>query len=390
MGIIDLHLIPPFINELIVGDACFLLVGTPPNTLTHLTLGNQFDKEITIPNGLTHLTFGKIFNNPVTLPDTVKFLTFGRAFNRPITVPSSTLHLTFGDSFNQAITLPNTLQILKFGMHFNQSIVIPSSVVRLTFGAFFNYPLILSPVNSITHLKLGQFFDQPIPHRIPHLTHLTVAGNLVRIPPFKSSFSFMHQVIVSNEDTWKKIPATTTHLTTVIDPHSKLWHFIPETLQSFELTIETISNLTLNKLPPSLTHLSVSSSFYHSIEFLPSSVTHLTLGNSFNRTLDDLPPHLLHLSLGEMFNQPISHLPPIQYLKLGSAFQQNLQPPASLTELDITMIISGAVTQQSRFFSLAHVQTLSIRLGTMYHEERAVLVFSPWKRKLEVIQGGIY
>ena len=89
------------------------LLSLLPSTLTHLTLGHDFNQPVTtLPPSLAHLTFGNYFNLPVDnkLSSTITHLTFGHFFNQSVhALPSSITHLTFGNTFNRAVdTLPST------------------------------------------------------------------------------------------------------------------------------------------------------------------------------------------------------------------------------------------------------------------------------------------
>jgi len=75
----------------------------------HLTLGDSFNDTNTIPESVTHLTFGVSFNKNITgifpIWGSITHLTFGYDFNKDIheVVPNSVTHLTFGYSFNKNI-----------------------------------------------------------------------------------------------------------------------------------------------------------------------------------------------------------------------------------------------------------------------------------------------
>jgi hypothetical protein len=131
-----------------------------PNSITHLTLGSDFNQSIdNLPNSITHLTLGFLFNQPIdNLPHSVTHLTFEyeSQFNQSIdNLPNSITHLTFGNKSN-------------FNQHIDN---LPNSITHLTLGWYFNQRIDNLP-NSITHLKLGQNFNQPIDNLPNSITHL--------------------------------------------------------------------------------------------------------------------------------------------------------------------------------------------------------------------------
>ena len=86
-------------------------------------------------------------------------------------VPNLT-HLKMGDEFNQQITLPNSLTYLKIGWYFNQKITstwLPNSLTHLELG--FRFDQLITLPNSLTHLEMGYTFNQQIilPNSLVHL-----------------------------------------------------------------------------------------------------------------------------------------------------------------------------------------------------------------------------
>uniref|UniRef100_A0A6C0C8B5 F-box domain-containing protein n=1 Tax=viral metagenome TaxID=1070528 RepID=A0A6C0C8B5_9ZZZZ len=93
------------------------------------------------PPFITHLTY-ECKKPIINIPQTVTHLTFGNSFNRAIdNIPQSVTHITFGASFDQPIKdiIPSSVTHLYFGLHFDQEIknYIPHSVTHLKFGFFF-------------------------------------------------------------------------------------------------------------------------------------------------------------------------------------------------------------------------------------------------------------
>ena len=133
-------------------------INNLPNSLTHLTFGNNFNQEVNnLPNSITHLTFGRSFNQDVNnLPNSITHLIFGWNFNQEVNnLSNSITHLTFGYHFNQEVNnLPNSITHLIFGVCFNQEVNnLPNSLTHLIFGSNFNQKVDLS--FNIKYLKLN-------------------------------------------------------------------------------------------------------------------------------------------------------------------------------------------------------------------------------------------
>jgi hypothetical protein len=114
-----------------------------------------------------------------------------------------------------------------------------------------NYNKIMED-NSITHLELGDYFNQPIDN--------------LQISFFQEKKKFINR-------------------------RNKPWY------------------IKSCYLPNSITHLELGWFFNQSIDNLPNSITHLTLAEEFNQSIDNLPNSITHLILEGIFNQPIYNLP---------------------------------------------------------------------------------
>lgn len=121
-----------------------------PQGLTCVEL-HDFDAEIAswIPPSVSHLKIGGNFvpYGEINLPPTVTHLSFSKSFNRKVIIKSTELlELKFGHCYNQSFEHRND---------------IPESVRKLVFGATFNQSIIGKLPQHLTHLTLGQEFNQP-------------------------------------------------------------------------------------------------------------------------------------------------------------------------------------------------------------------------------------
>jgi hypothetical protein len=139
-------------------------VDNLPETLTHLTFGNNFNQSVdNLPLSLTYLTFGR--QTPVRLahPKIMNIHNCLRCHN-----------------FNQSVdNLPKNLTHLTLGCDFNQSVDnLPENLTHLIFtgDSTFNNLLNNLPKN-LTHLKLNKIFCQKLDNLPISLTHLTYHNN---------------------------------------------------------------------------------------------------------------------------------------------------------------------------------------------------------------------
>lgn len=261
--------VPKSITHLTIGYAFDGSVDHLPESLLELVLGDAFNSDVDhLPQTLTHLTFGKKFNKAVDhLPPNLTHLVLGHDFNKPIDhLPKTLSHLELGDIFNQAFNhLPKSLRYLKLGCEFDREINSYSeemleshlltfscnlkslNLTHLIFSGTFNKKIDSSNLPStLTHLTLGQFFNQDISDLPDSLTNLTFANEC-----------FHRNDIHSN---------------------------------SFNKPISSL---------PQLKFLSLGSKFNQPLDFLPNSITHLVLGRSFNQPIDNLPSSLAILDIHE-------------------------------------------------------------------------------------------
>ncbi len=138
------------INKLIINNVNEL-AEINNKTIKEIQFGHNFNQPIDglpevgrsfLPNSITHLTFGNNFNKSINkLPSSITHLEFGNNFNRPVNnLPNSITHLTFGNNFEQSVdNLPNLITHLTFGHWFNLLVNnLPNSITHLTFGERFN------------------------------------------------------------------------------------------------------------------------------------------------------------------------------------------------------------------------------------------------------------
>jgi len=105
-------------------------------------------------------------------------------------LPDTLTHLTLGDHYNQPIRdiIPNNLTHLTFGRQFNQPIkdALPDTLTHLKFCGSFDQPIKDPLPSNLTHLIFGHFFNQIIEDQLPaNLTYLVLGGRFNQ--PLKKS-----------------------------------------------------------------------------------------------------------------------------------------------------------------------------------------------------------
>ena len=115
------------------------------------------------------------------------------------------------------------------------------------------------------------------------------------------------------------------------------------------------SNIFINMMPQSITHLTLGGQFNQNIDNLPQTITHLILGELFNQPVDKLPQNLIYLEFGHDFNKSVDNLPKnLKYLKLGNDFSRSVDYlPNNLKYLKFNRIFNRDVDKLPR--NLTHL-----------------------------------
>jgi hypothetical protein len=172
-----MHMIPKSLEHFNFGKFYWNIIDdidyTLFESLTSLTLGNQFNKGISRvkwPSKLATLTFGDCFNQDIThatFPETLTILSLGRDFNQTINYvkfPVMLEVLYMSSIFNHDITIefPSLTKII-FGMSFTHTFPLMPSLIELLFGAYYNRsPMSLILSDTIYKIEFGHNFNQDI------------------------------------------------------------------------------------------------------------------------------------------------------------------------------------------------------------------------------------
>ena len=349
--------LPNNITHLTFGDSFNLPVDFLPKSITHLTFGEEFNQPLTnlpptlqllkldtsyhyedddlrtytndfttkLPSSLFELKYctnkkskpldlskllltvldirglSDAVQNISNLPTTLVHLRLdGRWDGLLDSLPESLKQLDIDDDyFNTPLEhLPPSLTGLmmqgcnRFSHPFH---CLPPLIIKLRIPDGYNIPLHLNSYGLLTHLTLGDDFNQPLGNLPSSLTHLS----------FGESFN---QPV-------DELPDNITHLTFGLD-----------------------FNRNVGALPGAVIHLVFGYDFNQPVDSIPLTTTHLTFGYSFNQTVQHLPQKLTHLSFGYSFNQDISTLPSsITHLKLGVKYATRIYKlPPSLSSFYFT------------------------------------------------------
>lgn len=430
-----------------------------PLQITHLSFSEKFNENFYSPNqlppSLTHVRFGAHFNSNIAnnvLPEKLASLGFGDKFNHqlPNELPAGLKHLWFGTDFNMPITsLPQGLTHLSFGLQphiflwewndksivdlvtstffavqredkFNQSLtgVLPPSLSHLSLSTCFAHPLIPPNPNNIAFLRVGEYFEHPIPFRkLPHLSKLVLGWQSTNRPLQQEKFPSHLTNLVSfypSRDLRRlklnSLAASFSYDEPNHFPHdlkrayflnhfrfysdvSSYLQFLPifTVMTHLVLHIQGVQ-LTLEKynLPPAITHLHILlwSSALEKVKIVSPTLLSLSLPRSNYIELNT--PKLTHISLAKVKRFPLlplttthvafgplqkkfpkkkgSHPLPlsITHLKLGPSFSSlpPLPSPSRLTHLTFT---SPNIAINSSSSLPSSLQTLTVPRSALKH-----------------------
>jgi hypothetical protein len=213
-----------------------------PKTLKYLNCSNNLIEEIDHKWKITNLDYFNCKKNPIKK----LYLSMNA---KPKKYPKTLKHLIIGGQFNQPIdNLPNSITHLEISGDFNQPINnLPNSITHLEISGDFNQPIDNLP-QSLSELTLGNEFNKSIDNLPPNLISLQIGE--VEGNKYYSGKTKFNQPIYD----------------------------LPNTLTKLSFGEESIFKHELYHLPVSLTHLTLSGNYPHSINTLPYHITNLTLG----------------------------------------------------------------------------------------------------------------
>lgn len=168
-------------TSIVVPDPCFQSLEPLYNLMmdmTHVRIGNKFNRQITLFPNTIYLEFGRFFNKPLgllnknlitlvtgddfnqvldlglgQLPVKIKRITLGHDYNKPILFSKNITHLSFGNDFNQYIRFPKRTKHFRTKDNFNTPIWLTKNLTIMTVGNDFNQRIKLP--KGIVHLSLG-------------------------------------------------------------------------------------------------------------------------------------------------------------------------------------------------------------------------------------------
>lgn len=225
-------------------------------------------------------------------------ITFRDINPRYLCLPHGITHLVLGELFDQNVDyLPSTLTHIEFGNSFDQEVnFLPPNVTSIVFGNSFNRQVDYLPLK-LTHLRFGGWFNRNVCRLPPNLMWLKFGYNFnqkVERLPQHLMFLSLHYNFVQSLD---RLP-----------------------LSLRQLEIYGLYSLPLDRLPFYLKHLSIiSNRFQHPVDSLPPLLTHLVLHIPFKTPIDCLPSTITHLELGRLCACLLDNLPySLTHLILGS------------------------------------------------------------------------
>ena len=251
-------------------------------------------------------------NNAGVFPKNLKKLYFWRKSNPQISsiiFPITLTHLDLGDLFNQPMDcLPPNLTHLTFGSNFNQQIgvgVLPLNLTHLTFEGKFNQPIGIGVLPpNLTHLMFGYAFNQPIGMGV-------LPPNLTHLTFQNTRFNTFNQPIEIGV-----LPQKLTHLEFGRNYNKQIKNGVLPTSLTHLILGEYFQMMFtdgLESLSLGITHLTFMYHFYIPIYkgFFSKSITHLEIFNCWENNSErkiskqDFPPNLKHLTFYDDINYHI-------------------------------------------------------------------------------------
>lgn len=273
---------------------------------------------------------------------------FDNSHNTEVTFyPNSVTQLVFGESFNLPLTnLPESLIKLKLGLVFDQPISnLPDTIEVLIIGSMCytheitKLPASIKKLHLITRIPLKH-----LPDTIKKLAYQNIYSPMPNVP------KELTRLTISSPMSLDDLPNTLTHITISEDFNQPIDN-LPNSLRTLWI-FSSRFNQPINKLPASLRNLYLSNCNYlitalpknlHTLSLggyclpgnFPPHLCSLNVGNDFNQRVDNLPKTLTSLKFGFSFNQPVNNLPPnLWKLKFGCNFDHPVDDlPNQLREI---------------------------------------------------------
>lgn len=246
--------------------------------LSHLDIGSYLDL-----HSLKRLSIAASFCNKLLNKHISDNCTFLKKSKDPLRY--TTKRLTIGKEFKSfdLISLPPYITHLNLGQYFNESVDnMPTFITHLKFGDHFNQPAYNLPPKLIA-VRFGSCFNQKVDNLPLSLKYLTMSSN-----------AFTHSL--------DKLPISLRYL------DFSCYHFTH----------------SLDYLPSSLSHLIFNAPGYYTLDHLPTSLSHLTIWTAIF-ALDNLPTSLTYCNLTDGSTSQL------RYIKVD-------QLPSSLKRLKLRWI----------------------------------------------------
>ena len=166
------------------------------STLTHLVLGNSFNKSVDyLSPELEYLEFGYLFNQEVdNLPHKLKYLTFGYSFNQCVdNLPCSLIEINFSFAFNMAVdNLPCLLKSLTFCKEYEYTkdyvYIFPPGIAQSNIIKPFAFSQNLETLpNSLEYLRLNPNYKEKINYINTNLKTIRCSENY----PFQEELTIL-------------------------------------------------------------------------------------------------------------------------------------------------------------------------------------------------------
>lgn len=298
----------------------FVHFGLWPETLTHITLGGQFNCPLLgLPEGLIYLKLGDEFNDLIdNIPESLKFLYVGYGFDQEVkTLPKNLQVFTMKGGGRGAMKLPESLKHLMIENRSGyDSIYFPPNMKSIDINILYCSEPNIKTVDYMNVTTLQ--FNIP-PHINIKALNLQWIPNDLRLEIKNQGLKYLRIFGHLSENQLPiSLPDTLEYL--CYDP-PRLHSNMPHCLKT--LILNGDFNESIDNLPLGLENLSLGCKFNQPIKCLPKSLLRLEFGFGFNQPLKNIPKGLRYLKLSDLFNHPLKNLPKtLRILHIGTSFKQ--------------------------------------------------------------------
>jgi hypothetical protein len=265
----------------------------------------------------------------------------------PADLKSLTIVTLLGDKVDN---WPTSLKKLTIQGQFDGSLHgLPWNLKHLQINDYQSRWIEWNHVRNLTHLILGDGFDQPIDHLPPQLLYLDLGQDF--------------------DQPLDHLPSTLIELILHSLVYNHNLDYLPESLRRLNLS-HTGYSKALDYLPANLKHLQLPFDFHENLDYLPENLQELIINGTYTRPLDHLPRQLRYLKFdnnNSQYAHSLDHLPlSLTWLQIPEQCHPSLQWLPDHLE---TLYSSGAPDISRNLDYLPrHLSTLNFQITRRHNQ----------------------